>query len=96
MRRITGLLPLLLTACMTDAPETKKASFNLKEACAVSPYYATEGEPTSWNATIQWVSPDGETHKNIIEVTWESKGFKLPCSYGVQGDPKPIFTINYN
>lgn len=91
------ILPsLLLMSCTaSDEPETKKASFNLKEACASSEYYAVKGEPTTWNATIEWKSQDGETHKNVVAITWESQGFKLPCGYGVQGDPKPIFTINY-
>lgn len=100
MSRMLLALPLFLIACNTTeptqsaAPETKKASFNLKEACAKGLYYAVEDPPTSWYATLTWKDSTGAQEGTELNVSLEKGGFKLPCSY--PADSGAILTIRYN
>lgn len=92
------LLPLVFLACnstetQVEAPKTKKASLNLKEACAKSQYYVVTETPSKWHATVSWQGKDSLTYTDQVLVQLSSKGFALPCGYGVEGDPNPVFTL---
>lgn len=99
MRKI--LFPLLLVACTEDeatqpeVPKTQKATLNLKVACDSSKLYSLDTLPESWDATIRWTGKDSTLHVDQVNLNYTSRGFELPCGYGVEGDPKPTLVITY-
>jgi len=85
------LIPLVFLACnsTTNSPETKKASFNLKEACSKGDFF-TVPKPSSWEAYISY-----RTTTTPVVLTYSNNGLGLPCGFGVEGDDKATLTILY-
>lgn len=67
------LVPILLLACTTDSPETKKVSLNLKETCKTKSIYKMK-QPSTWQGYIET-----STGTNQVLIEWKTDGFVLPC-----------------